>query len=727
MVVVAGLLSSSLALAPSVHAALASSPPTATPVTSGPLTAMDAASASALADSSGQPVEVLPDRTDWSQTFAEPGDGFTTAESLEPQRVQEADGSWVPVDTTLSLGPDGVVAPGPITTGLTLSDGGSGPLFTLSQDDESLAVSWPFGSLPVPSLSAATATYANVLPGVNLLVTATPDGVSDIIEVMSAAAAANPDLMSLNLPISTNGVSVSADSTGSLTAVDSSGNTVFSAPPAQMWDSAAPVPTGVAAQATPEAADTGLPDAADGPMPGDHQAVMSVSASATGLDLTPVSSVLSGQSVVYPVFIDPTWTSDQSSGNGPTWSDVWQSGSGGTGGTWEYTDPAGGIRAGVYCSPNNNGNCLDSTPDSTYGIYRSYLNFPLPPGYRNSQPDYTDAQLQLQETWSWSCSPSELDLWQTDPATEGMTWANRPQQLTALGSATTANGWEPKTGQSTCPASQVNLPAGAAMAAAGAADYSANTVTFELRADDDDEANWHVNSWKRFDASSVELLFYWEHAPVTPTDYGTEDVFNAATGQYDTNCGSRSSPDYVDNNHPTWQAWIDDPLDREYDAHNNLSPPRLNGEFRWDDVTTQTSSDPNDPVTATDNPQPLTAGTDGGPVGGRFYASRTGTPGDEYGWQAYGQTLDQVKTGIGNDTAAVLAGDKSDECYFVIDTTVPSGTVNVSGPLHPAIGTTDQYTFTDTTDSNVVGYDYGIGSAGETTSRRIRRVRRSSP
>jgi len=133
-----------------------------------PLTAQTAAQATALASSSGQPVEVLPDRTDWSRTFAEPQGGFEATDSLVPQQVQQADGTWVPVDTTLSVQADGSVAPSAITTGLTLSDGGSGPLFTLSVDGQSLSMSWPFGDLPTPVLSGATATYADVLPGVNL-------------------------------------------------------------------------------------------------------------------------------------------------------------------------------------------------------------------------------------------------------------------------------------------------------------------------------------------------------------------------------------------------------------------------------------------------------------------------------------------------------------------------------------------------------------------------------
>src|ERR1700722_19381485 len=62
------------------------------------LTAWDTASASALAGADGQPVEVLSDRTDYAQTFADPNGGFTLAESPSPVRVQQSDGSWVPVD-----------------------------------------------------------------------------------------------------------------------------------------------------------------------------------------------------------------------------------------------------------------------------------------------------------------------------------------------------------------------------------------------------------------------------------------------------------------------------------------------------------------------------------------------------------------------------------------------------------------------------------------------------
>ena len=131
----------------------------------------------------------------------------------------------------------GAVAPAAITTGLSLSDGGRGPLYTLSQGGGSLSASSPFGALPVPSLSGATATYAGALPGVNLLVTATATGVSELVEGMTRGGG-DPGLARITFPVAGAGLSVAAGGDGALTAVDSAGCPVFAAAPSLMWDTA---------------------------------------------------------------------------------------------------------------------------------------------------------------------------------------------------------------------------------------------------------------------------------------------------------------------------------------------------------------------------------------------------------------------------------------------------------------------------------------------------------
>jgi hypothetical protein len=63
--------------------------------------------------------------------------------SVAPVRVEEPDGSWVAVDTTLSAQPGGSVAPAATVPGL-VSGGGAGPLMTISQ-----ATGDPAGSVSV--------------------------------------------------------------------------------------------------------------------------------------------------------------------------------------------------------------------------------------------------------------------------------------------------------------------------------------------------------------------------------------------------------------------------------------------------------------------------------------------------------------------------------------------------------------------------------------------------
>jgi len=131
-----------------------------------------------------------------------------------------------------------------------------------------------------------------------------------------------------------------------------------------MWDSAGQTAAAAPAGDAGQAATPTVPAAATGPIAGDAQAVMAVTASAGTMSLTPVASVLAGSSVVYPVFIDPTWNSGQSNSN-PSWSDVYETldSSGdvtGYGHTWEPNNSNGGITSGVTCDPStqDNGDCV---------------------------------------------------------------------------------------------------------------------------------------------------------------------------------------------------------------------------------------------------------------------------------------------------------------------------------------------------------------------------------
>ena len=95
-------------------------------------------------------------------------------------------------------------------------------------------------------------------------------GVSDLIEVTSADAAANPELASMSFPVTATGVTGLVDDSGNLTATDGEGNQVFSAAAPQMWDSEA-----ADSDNGGDSGDDGQPPA-DRPEAGDAQAVVPV-------------------------------------------------------------------------------------------------------------------------------------------------------------------------------------------------------------------------------------------------------------------------------------------------------------------------------------------------------------------------------------------------------------------------------------------------------------------
>lgn len=707
------------------------------------VTAQTESQASLLAASSGQPVEVLADRTDWTQVFAEPAGGFLSQISAAPVRVKEPDGSWDPIDTTLSVLPDGSVAPNAIVPGLVLSGGGSGPLMTVSQATGdpagSVSVSWPYGPLPAPSLSGPTATYANVLPGVNLLVTAAPTGVDTVLQVMSAAAAALPQLAKVSFPVSSPGLSMAADGQGGVTMSDPAGSTLFTELPTQMWDSAGlPATQGLSTAAEPAApgglaaagaAGGSVPAGLAGPVPGDHVGVAAVSASPTSISVSPVASVLDSSSTVYPVYIDPgiTYSHTQtgwldvahdfngynSGGNGGPCAA--QGGSWNCWGNWDYEDPDGGIRAGVWCNgPSNppeppppSNICYDSYPDSTWGVYRSYLNFDLPSSL--SGADYVDAQLSLYDVWSYSCSSDgTLELWQTSTASQDGYWGNKPSEQNWQDSSTKAYG-------NVCNSGGITMNASGAVSAAAAS--GSGEVTLEVRASLSSEqaSPPDLTNWRRFQATGSGcadvgtggypcLQVFWMHKPDVATATGTEGTFDAASGQTVTHCStSEDNPDYIDTATPWLDASVTDP---------DSGLASFKGWIQWTEVYPDSGSATfGGAYVQSDN-----SFRDQVPSG-------TFTDETEYEWQAQGvaRATDPL---TGNSVAE--SGPWSSPCYIMVD--LPSdggvpdvvGTVQGSSTSNWTVGKPGTVTLTDPAypalgpDNDDVGFLYSVGSSQPT-------------
>src|SRR5688572_727875 len=249
--------------------------------------AVTEAAAQAAARDTNARVAVSSLRTETQEVFANPDGTFTLEQSTLPVRVKQG-ASWVPVDATLRLRPDGSVRPVATSVPMAFSGGGAGPLARISSGGREVAMCWS-SALPTPVLSGDTATYPNVLPDVDLVVTADPMGFSEVLVVKTAAAARHPEVKRLRLSLkSNNGLSMRVDGSGNIDAVDPSGETLFHAGTPLMWDSSG---------------GAGRRGFADQASPVRHKA-MRTTAAADALTIEPDEAMLADATLDFPLYLD---------------------------------------------------------------------------------------------------------------------------------------------------------------------------------------------------------------------------------------------------------------------------------------------------------------------------------------------------------------------------------------------------------------------------------------
>ncbi|NLT53191.1 MAG: LamG domain-containing protein, partial [Actinomycetales bacterium] len=191
----------------------------------------------ARAAATGTAVEVASLRDEYSHTMANPDGTLTLSMATAPQRGRAADGSWAGIDTTLVRFPDGSVGPRVAAVGVRFSGGGEGAgLVRVDREGHRLRLGWP-RKLPEPVLSGDAATYREVLPGVDLRLTATPEGFREVLVVRTPAAARSAALKRVRFSVAAEGLRVRGTAAGGMQASDGDGEVVFSSPPAMMWDS----------------------------------------------------------------------------------------------------------------------------------------------------------------------------------------------------------------------------------------------------------------------------------------------------------------------------------------------------------------------------------------------------------------------------------------------------------------------------------------------------------
>jgi hypothetical protein len=279
-----------------------------------------AGSALARAVASGRPVGVGALTTATSTVTALPDGRLSLTESVLPERVRRGSG-WVAVNTSLRLA-DGRWAARAVPVALSLSAGGRGALAVLGTGGRAVAVRWP-GVLPRPVVSGAVARYRGVLPGVDLVVTASVTGFSEVLVVKDAAAARDRGLRLLRLAVA--GARVFGEADGSVAAVRG-GRVAFTAERPLMWDSsvtARPATAGATGRAggVRGAAVVALRSSVAGPGSAAHLASGRLAVGRAGaVTMSADEAVLASRQTVFPAYIGATMIAQASGWTGQTYS-----------------------------------------------------------------------------------------------------------------------------------------------------------------------------------------------------------------------------------------------------------------------------------------------------------------------------------------------------------------------------------------------------------------------
>ncbi|GIH22830.1 hypothetical protein Aph01nite_11400 [Acrocarpospora phusangensis] len=469
--------------------------------------------------------EVLSQRGETSEVFANPDGTFTRYEYLRPIWAKSAQGDWVRPDATLRVRPDGTVAPVASTFPITFSGGGTAPMATVRRNGTELSLGWP-GELPEPVLKGNVAVYPEVLKGVDLHVEAEVDGFTHVLVVKNREAARNPALRKLSLTTRTKGLSVGVDpETGAVSARDAAGKLVLGGATPTMWDA-------------------------------DTESTVKAEVRAGALTLVPDPALLDDPGARFPIKIDPSWT-----GRRNHWTVVRENAR-----TTSYYDrltigdddaESGVLRAGISGGLKS----------------RSIVELDIS---KASGAVVSSATFRLWHSWSskdcgngnWSAGA--VAAWHTGTISGSTTWDAQPSWITSLG----GDGGVVRryTGgyQGRCPAGAQEYNATDVVRAAAAA--SATNVTLGLMAVNEND-QW---SWKRYmvysdggHSQNPHLAYTYNSYPAAP------ELLTAANRP----CVTGGSRPWVATRTPVLKARLTDPDgDEENDLKATFEWARVNAD-----------------------------------------------------------------------------------------------------------------------------------------------------
>lgn len=434
--------------------------------------APDEMTAGMIAAEFGHPVVVESSLSETEQVRAMPdGTSELTVES-QPVRARST-GQWAPLDLSLQV-VDGVLVPRNAAVPVELSAGGAGSLMRIqAEDGQWVSEGWTLGALPAPQVTGNRAEYRQVLPDVDLAVTVKPTGVSQVLVVKTAAAAADSRLEALRLSLAAPELSLRPNpASRTLSALDADGDAVLATASASWWDSSQ--------------ADA----SADGP--GMEGVLRPVPATVDGSGTTlQVSAVGETPGVTFPLYVDPDWTKSKDS---YTFVDSAYPSSG----YWN-----GGGAADVYAHVGSVSPYIgDGTDDGLFHTTRSFWNFSLA-GLAGK--NVLNATFNGQLYYSNSCANVPTELWLTNAAQSWTTWNSQPGWLSKQDSKNSVGGRSGCSGQ---PAVGFTVTNGVRTNLAG----GWSSVAFGMRSSD--ESNY--SGWRKY-YSAANLTVSYNTPPPSPT------------------------------------------------------------------------------------------------------------------------------------------------------------------------------------------------------------------
>lgn len=493
-----------------------------------PDTEFSEAEALAAARKAGSEVLISSQLGERREVYATPDGNLHAVQHQRPVRTRR-NGVWNTVDTTLKHQGDGSISPVAAIVDLAFTGGGAGPAVRMSRMGREMSLTWPKG-LPAPRLNGDTATYPDVLPGVDLQLRAEADGYAEVLVVKTREAAGNPELQNLQFGLKTVGLQPQADPSGAMYFVDSAtGGTVFQAPAAKMWDSGLTTQATAVTRSTKGAgsrrsAQVAKPlnpalaqDLKRGPREASKVGRVGVALSRGKLTLRPDRALLAAPDTAFPVYIDPQpYTADDA--HRLMVSDH-------AGNDYDFT----GTEGMGYCNPSWDSACRTT--------HKKRLFFKMPLTHY-AGATIISAQFIAHETFAWNCNDGRLvQLWEATSFGSSSTWGttsdNWVKQLTSRDVSYCNDSGVPVKFPSLADGNDSTPKSTVTKAVASYVAKGKSAIYFGLKALDESS----MIAWKRF-KGDADLSVIYNRKPRQPKK-------SALSMPESGSCGSKTNPVYT--------------------------------------------------------------------------------------------------------------------------------------------------------------------------------------